>query len=163
MDLPAVMCRYADRFAALGRGKQQVGSPLGAWLVLALVAPVASGEVAEQIAEALGADVDTAHRMAVQLLAHPHPAVSAAAAAWTREGLTELDPWLRSLPANVQTGPVPTQNQADAWARKNTRGLIEQFPLDTRDVVVLLASALATRVTWIIPFETVDATGLGGP
>lgn len=163
MDLPALICGYADRFAALGRGEHHVGSPLGAWLVLAFAAPVATGQEAEQIAQALGTDVDTAHSLAMHLLAHPHPAVSAAAAAWTQQDLHGLDPWLESLPSIVQTGPVPTQDQADAWAREQTLGMIDQFPIHTRGVVVLLASALATRLTWDAPFETADAADLRGP
>lgn len=163
MELPALMCRYADRFAALGRGEHHVGSPLGAWLVLALAAPAVTGDLADRVVDALGADLDTAHRMAVELLAHPHPAVSAAATAWTQHGLAGLDSWLATLPADVQTGPVPTQYQADAWAREHTLGLIDRFPLDTGGVQVLLASALATRVSWATPFETTDATDLRGP
>lgn len=165
MDLSAVICRYADRFAARGRGDHHVWSPLGAWLMLALAAYAVTGQARDQIAEALGTDVDTAHRMAVELLTHPHPAVSAAAAAWTKEGLTGLDPWLESLPAGVHTGPLPTQDQADAWAREHTLGLIDEVPLGTRDAPVLLASVMATRITWVVttPFETTDATELGGP
>jgi len=163
MELCALVCGYADRFAALGRGEHHVGSPLGAWLVLALAAPAATGDLADRIVDALGADLTTAHRLAVQLLTHPHPAVSAAAAAWSQRGLTGLDPWLATLPAGVQTGPVPTQDEADAWARGHTFGLIDQFPLDTGGAQVLLASALATRVTWVTPFETTDATDLRGP
>lgn len=164
MDLPAVICRYADRFAALGRGDHHVGSPLGAWLILALAAPAATGQEADQIAETLGTDVETAHHIAMELLARPHPAVSAAAAAWAHEGLTGLDPWLGSLPVGVQAGPLPTQDQADAWARKRTGGLIDQLPLNTRNALVLLASVVATRITWVTtPFETADAAELGGP
>ncbi|NYJ76117.1 serpin family protein [Allobranchiibius huperziae] len=163
MTLPDLMCRYAERFAALGRGEHHVASPLGAWLVLALAAPAASGELADEIADALGADVDAAHRAAVELLAHPHPAVSAAAAAWVREGLPGLNAWLSTLPAEVETGPIPTQGQADSWAREHTLGLIDRFPVDTSDLAVLLVSALATRVTWLTRFDTADAADLRGP
>lgn len=163
MELPDLVCRYADRFAALGRGEHHVGSPLGAWLVLALAAPAATSDLAHQVVDALGADLTTAHCMAVELLAHPHPAVSAAAAAWTQEGLTGLDSWLATLPDGVRTGPVPTQDEADAWAREHTLGLIDRFPLNTPEFQVVLASALATRVTWATPFETTDATDLRGP
>ena len=163
MDLPAVVCRYAEPFAALGGGDHHVASPLGAWLVLALAAPAATGELAEQITDALGADAQTAHRAAADLLARPHPVVSAAAAAWTDPGLTGLDGWRDTLPTTVSTGPVPTQAQADAWAREHTLGQIETFPLDLTRMVIVLASALATKVTWVTPFELADAGELRGP
>ena len=161
MDLPDMMCRHAERFTALGQ-KHGVASPLGAWLVLALAAPAATRDLADEISHALGADLDTAHSAATELLAHPHPSVSAAAAAWRRDGLPGLDPWLATLPAEVETGGIPTQDHADAWAREHTLGLIERLPMDTSNLAVALASALATRVTWATPFETTDAADLRG-
>lgn len=117
MELPALVGRYADRFAALGRGEHHVGSPSGAWLVLALAAAAATGDLADRISDALGPDLNTAHRMAVKLLTHLHPAVSAAAAAWTQEGLPVLDPWLGSLPRMFRPGQClprmrPTRGRA---------------------------------------------------
>jgi hypothetical protein len=162
MDLPALVCRYADRFAALGGEEHHVASPLGAWLVLALAAPAATGPLAEQITDALGTDADSAHRAATELLASPHPSVAAAAAAWMGPELTGLDQWRARLPGTVTTGPVPTQQQADAWAREHTLGLIDTFPLDLARAVIVLASALATRVTWVTPFDLADAAELRG-
>lgn len=163
MRLPDLMCRYAERFAALGSGEHHVASPLGAWLVLALAGLAASGELAEEIEDALGTDIDSAHRAAKELLAHPHPAVPAAAAAWRRDGLPGLNPWVDTLPVQVETGGIPTQDRADAWAREHTLGLIDRFPVETKMFAVLLASVLATRVTWEMPFETTDAAELRGP
>ncbi len=163
MELTALVCRYAERFAELGGGRHHVSSPLGAWLVLALAAPAATGKLAEVITDALGTDVDTAHRAATDLLSHPHPTVAVAAAAWTRPGLVGLNGWTSGLPAPVATGPIPTQEQADAWAREHTLGLIERFPLDVDSALILLASALAARVSWAVPFELAPAAELRGP
>jgi hypothetical protein len=163
MELPELVCRYAGRFVALGGGTHHVGSPLGAWLVLALAAPAATGSLAEQLTDSLGTDPDSACRMATGVLNRRHPAVSAAAAAWALQGLTGLDGWRAGLPATVTTGPIPTPDEANTWARDNTLGLIERFPVDVTQVAIVLASALATRVTWLTPFETTDATELHGP
>jgi hypothetical protein len=99
-----------------------------------------------------------------QLQKEPHPAVAAAMAAWTRAGLTGLDRWWSTLPDSVATGAIPTQEQADEWARTHSLGMIDKFPGDLDDtVLVVLASALATRVTWLRPFQSVPAGELRGP
>jgi hypothetical protein len=70
--------------------------------------------------------------------------------------------WLAGLPGSVERGDVPTQAQADAWARRTTQGMIETFPIEITPLVVLvLASALATKVSWLRPFDVVPATALG--
>ena len=58
---------------------------------------------------------------------------------------------------------MPTQEEADAWARRATLGLIRAFPLQIDERMrIVLASALATRVSWDVPFDVVSAAeGLG--
>ncbi|NHN56162.1 hypothetical protein G9U51_10270 [Calidifontibacter sp. DB0510] len=162
-DLPALISRYAERFATLGGGTHHISSPLGAWLVLALVAPAAEGDDQQQLLDALGTDARSAQRAAAELLAEPHPAVVAAAAAWTDPSSARLIQWSGSLPKTVETGAIPSQAAADDWAREKTLGLIERFPVELRELVVVLASALATRISWSIPFEFADASELRGP
>jgi hypothetical protein len=66
------------------------------------------------------------------------------------------------LPDLVETGPIPDQAALDAWASRHTDGLIDRFPITVdASVLLLLASALATRVSWEVPFQTVPATELG--
>ncbi|MDT4935401.1 MAG: hypothetical protein QOK11_3293 [Pseudonocardiales bacterium] len=163
MEPAALICEYAERFAALGTDQHQVGSPLGAWLALALAATAAQGALREEISHALGTDVESAQRLVAELLDSPHPAVAMALAAWAMPGLPGLDPWRSTLPARVTTGAVPTREQADAWAREQTLGMIDTFPIDVRDTVIVLASALATRVTWLHEFDVVDSAQLRGP
>ena len=80
MTLPPLVSRYAERFALLGGDEHRVGSPLGAWLVLAIAAPAAHGALRAEIVDVLGTDVDSAHRLAGALLERSHPAVAAALA-----------------------------------------------------------------------------------
>jgi hypothetical protein len=163
VDIAAPIARYADRFhRAVGDG-HHVASPLGAWLLLALAAPAATGPAREALVEVLGVDVDQARAVAAALLAEPHPAVASAIAAWRSEIAGEaLDAWFAGLPATVETGAMPSQAEADEWARERTLGLIDKFPLAlTREVVLVLASALATKVSWQIAFDLVPAAELG--
>src|SRR5262249_24543617 len=52
--------------------------------------------------------------------------------------------------------------RADRWAREHTLGLIEKFPVNITDkIYLLLATALATKVSWDRPFELVPGSALG--
>jgi hypothetical protein len=132
---------YAVRFHRAVGTKHHVASPLGAWLLIAM-----SGAGDSALAEAL---LDT-----------PHPLVAAASAMWHAPHAEP--PSLPALPASTATGPLPDQAGLDRWARENTFGLIEQFPLKlSPEVVLVLASALATRISWEHPFELAPASALG--
>jgi hypothetical protein len=159
------VARYAARLHSAVGARHHVASPLGAWLLLALAAPASTGEDREALTDVLGCDVDVAAGAAAELLADPHPLVAAAAAVWTERGYTGsagLRRWLAGLPASVTTGDLPGQAGLDSWAREHTFGLIDRFPLDASDAYLVLATALATKVSWQMPFELSAASSLGG-
>lgn len=159
---PELVSAYAAQFNRSVLGEHAVASPLGLWLLLALVGPATSGESRRVLEAALGTTVDDATARAGVLLSDPHPAVSALAAVWDRELGPAFDDWVRTLPDVVQRGPVPDQAQADAWARANSNGLIPQFPLQLHELTrLVLASALATDIGWSQPLGTTKE--LGGP
>jgi len=162
-DVAAAVVRYAQRFHAGLGDRHHVASPLGAWLLLAVAGPASSGRLRAELAEVLGTDVESATAAAAALLGSPHPLVASAVAVWNQPGVSQaLARWLAGLPAAVQTGELPSQPAADAWAREHTFGLVERFPLElTPDVLLVLASALATKVSWDQPFRRVPADRLG--
>jgi hypothetical protein len=160
-DLAGPVSRYARRFHDLVGAGHQVASPLGAWLVLALSAPASAGADRVALTEVLGCNPDLAARTAADLLSHPHPLVAAAAGVWNKPGAVSAQ-WLAGLPAAVQRGAVPDQAELDRWARDHTFGLIDSFPieLDPSDCLIL-ATALATKVSWTQPFALAAASTLG--
>lgn len=156
--LPEAVCGYARRLHAAIGDTHHIASPLGAWLVLALVGEAARGPEAARLGVVLGMPTADAARFARELLDNPHPAVTAAAAAWATASPGPAADWLAGLPAAVAKGPVPTQAEADAWARDHTYGLIDRFPIDMAGGWLgVLASALATRISWSPAFDTTDA------
>lgn len=165
-ESPAGDCvaAYAARWQAVLRPGHQVASPLGAWLLLALAAPASSGPERAALTEVLGCDVDAAAQTAAALLAGPHPLVATAAAAWTAAG-AQLGPafgrWREALPPQVSSGDLPDEADRDAWARRHTFGLISRFPVPGGNLLLVLASALATKVSWAVPYELAPAASLG--
>jgi hypothetical protein len=162
--LPVALARYARRFHQVAGAGHHVASPLGAWLLLALAGPACAGDDLRQLEEILGADAGAAAGFAAELLASPHPLVHAAAAVWSANGSADarIASWRAGLPSQVDTGPVPGQAELDAWARRHTLGLIDRFPVKNDGTLIwLLATALATRVSWERPFDLAPASALG--
>jgi hypothetical protein len=155
---------YAARLHAVVDTKHHVASPLGAWVLLALAAPASTGADRDWLADVLGCDADAAAQAAADLLAGPHPLVASAAALWTSSG-AELGPgfehWRAGLPSQVTTGDLPSQAGLDRWVREHTFGLIDRFPIQDDGLLLVLASALATKVSWMVPFELAPAVSLG--
>ncbi len=163
-ELAAPLAAYARRFHAGAGPGHHVGSPLGAWLALALCGPACAGPDRTALSEVLGCEIEIAADTAAALLSEPHPLVAAAAAAWHRDGVASaaLADWQDRLPAAVATGVLPGPAQLDGWAREHSFGLIPRFPVRlTPDVGLLLATTLAARVSWQQPFDLAPASELG--
>ena len=161
-DMVSLVDAYARRIcpAVLAQhGEDSVSSPLGIWLLLAACATGSFGAERMALEEALGCTASTAAGLLSEFLDAPPTALRSAMALWVRsvDRSTPLVEWSASLPAPIERGPLPTQAEADAWVDRQTEGLIPRFPMGiTPDLRLLLASALATKVSWDIPFG-VDA------
>src|SRR6266536_2665515 len=73
-----------------------------------LAGPACAGDDLRQLEEVLGADADAAAGFAAELLAHPHPAVHAAAAVWGGNGSAadaRIASWRAGLPPQVEHRP----------------------------------------------------------
>jgi hypothetical protein len=159
----SAVATYVERLHARTGHGHHVVSALGAWMLVALCAPLADDEGRVELAEVLGADPLEAAKFAAELLAQPHPLVAAAAGLWIAPAVSSpaMERWRAGLPDVVTTGDIPTQEALDAWATTRTLGLIEHFPFEaTPDLVCLLATALATKVSWEVPFDAVLAEEL---
>ncbi len=133
-------------------------------MLLALCSSVVEHQQPEELADILGGGPGAAATFAAGLLADPHPLVATGAGFWLRptRGTDGIRRWWDSLGAVVDTGAIPTPEDADTWAADRTFGLITRFPISiTLDVLCLLASALATKVSWEVPFAVVDGNALG--
>lgn len=147
---------YAARLNPILLTEHAVTSPLGVWLLAALVAPAASGASRDGLEAVLGCAADDAAARAAQLLGDPHPAVAAAAAVWDKQLGAGFAEWASGLPGVVERGAVPSKADADAWARERTQGMIEQFSIETDELTrLILASALATDISWVQPLQEV--------
>jgi hypothetical protein len=138
-------------------------------LLLAACAVGATGEDLRALEDTIGCSADDALAMVSAFMARPPAAVKTAIACWVSvaDATKTVSAWLRRLPDEVESGYMPTAAEADAWADRNTLGLIKDFPVaidpSTR---IVLASALATRVSWRAPFEIApadDGLGAGSP
>jgi hypothetical protein len=155
-----IYCRRVTRAVLDQHQNGSVSSPLGIWLLLAACVTAAVGSELEQLEDVLGCSASEAASLLAQFLERPPPALHSALALWVSRSdrATPLVEWSAGLPRGVQRGPIPSQADADAWAARHTSGLIRRFPLEITDLTrIILASALATKVTWQQPFEIAPA------
>jgi hypothetical protein len=138
---------------------ESVCSPLGVWLLLCACLEAAEGAERERLEAVIGCSCGDAAKLLDAFLAAVPSALLAAIALWAREAAAteSFARWRAGLPAAIERSPVPTQEQADAWADRNTLGLIPRFPLAVDGFDLVLASALATRVSWERPYEAIPA------
>ena len=163
-DVTAAVARYAGRLHRVAGEGHHVASPLGAWLLLALCGPASSGDARAERAEVVGCDLDEAAAVARVLLWVSHGQLAAAAGVWWRAGAStdRLARWLAGLPPGAETGQLAGQAALDDWADRSTGGMISKFPVDLPPKVLLvLATALAARISWQAPFDVVPGTALG--
>jgi hypothetical protein len=161
--LAALVDAYARRVAPAvldQHRKGSVSSALGVWLLLAACASAAVGSERAQLEAALGCPADEASRLLARFMKDPPPALHTAIALWVavEDASPQVAAWRRGLPGQVESGFMPTQAQADAWAERETLGLIGKFPMDIDELTrIVVASALATKVSWEVPFGVVAA------
>lgn len=148
---PLVLAQHED---------ESVSSALGIWLLLAACVTGAVGEERAALEEALGCSADQAAALLETFMSSPPRALKAAIAVWVAvaDATSELAQWVRGLPAAVESGFMPTKREANAWTDRKTLGLIKSFPLEIdASTRIVLASALATKVSWPVPFDLVEA------
>jgi len=120
-----------------------VVSGLGVRPLLAILAGLAAGPARDELVEAAGGPY-------AGLLQTPE--LRMALGLWTRPEIT-LQPGVdRLLPPEVR-GTLTDQAALDAWVTEQTGGLLERMPMQLSPAVLLvLASALALRTKWVLPF-----------
>lgn len=149
----ALVAAYARRLGAL----PGVSSPLGVWLLLALLAPHAPAGSESELEKTLGTSPADARARAVRLLGDRHPAVGLAAGMFWDSSVPGASGVARALPASVATGRVPDQATLDEWTREHSLGLLEAFPLEVSDdTLLLLANVLATDISWTRELDIAD-------
>lgn len=147
-DMAGLIAAYAAATRqSLGTAQTPAISYLGLWLLLARLAPVATGAHRERLADVLGVSCEDASSLAADLLDAPHRTVAAALGAWSRVPPTATIP--------VALDELPDQAGLDRWASEHTRGLIERFPLQVNPLTMLvLATALVLQPRWTKKMRT---------
>lgn len=136
-------------------------SGAGLWPLLALLASAADEQAGAELEGVVGWRASGAMRAALELIdiLRTGESTTAALGVWTRDGIPLHDDWASQLPEGV-IGTLTDQAALDRWAAEGTDGLIEKFPLQLNPgILLVLASALATRVKWVEPFDSRPRNG----
>jgi serine protease inhibitor len=136
-----------------------VVSGLGVWPLLALLATGADEPGRTELAEAAGVDAANGSTDAIRLIEAIEGSADlhAALGVWVSEQLKLAESFDAVMPAplvGMLTGnPSVDKPRLDAWAAEHTDDLVRELPLELDpDVLLVLASALLLRTTWVRPF-----------
>lgn len=156
-NIASLVNNYALNFLDVLPNGHSVSSPLGVWLLLALLAPYSEGENREQLEIILGDSAEKSSNIAVDFLQSLPEDIKGSIGLWYREDFldkTTLETFLNKLPSIVSVEDSMSQRQLDSWAKEKTLGIINSFPVEIEDLTALIfASAIATKVSWKNPFE----------
>ncbi|MFI5915038.1 hypothetical protein [Dactylosporangium sp. NPDC051541] len=133
-----------------GRSPGAVFSAAAIYPLLALLASVASGRVARELAA-----------VAPGPLALP---VRSALGLWTREGLPLALDWAARADPRLTGDPLIDRPLLDAWAAAQTGAPVPPLPFaDVQADGVVLAAALAVTADWAVPFTDGVLRPAAGP
>ncbi|MGW6276608.1 serpin family protein [Kribbella sp. NPDC055071] len=134
-------------------------SGLGLWPLLATLATAADEPGRAELARAAGIDAAAGSQDALALVQAIEGSsdLHAALGVWVNEHLKLAETFDSVMPAplvGMLTGRSDVDKpKLDAWAAEHTQNLIREMPLQlTPDVMLVLASALSLRTTWVRPF-----------
>lgn len=149
-------------------GGATVLSGLGVWPLLAALAEGAGGAARDELAEAVGLAAETGLDSARDLLGvlARNPALHTALGLWTAASVPVNEQWAARLPAAahgvLDADPARSQAALDAWAEKETDGLLHHMPIRVeQETLLVLASALTVRTQWEHSFDAAPAIGSG--
>jgi hypothetical protein len=163
-QLQETISKYSKVFHQEYKNDHHIVSPLGAWMLLALLAQGTNEEspLSQAAEKALGVTVQQSESLLKELLSTNHPAVSSALKAWLEaESLSSsnsLQNWLQEVkgycPVDVK---IPTQDELDSWVKEKSLDLIEEFPvsIDPDWFTGLFATVVATDVEWDVPMKII--------
>jgi len=147
-----------------------VFSSLGVWPLLGLLASGAEGRTRDELSAAFALPVDEAGQTVRALLDKigRTTEIKAALGLWFAPLSEPHQSWLDAFPEEVVqtlTGDLRAdQDRLDAWARKKTGGRIDEMPCEIdKNVVLVLASAIALETVWPEPFREERGVVESGP
>lgn len=160
---------FQNQVMKLEEESNKIGSPLGAWVLLAIVSGVKperyTVEERQELENILGQTIENSFELAVNLLETLPVDVQLAAASWIEARFSQIPKvaeWFAQLKETESVSSkigLPTQDEANAWASEKTQGLISEFPADMNDeqLVMVLTTAIVTKIQWSVPFDEVSA------
>ncbi|TCC02031.1 proteinase inhibitor I4 serpin [Kribbella soli] len=168
-DVVRAVNDLTTRWARTLPAENTVVAGLGLWPLLAILATGADEPGRTELATAAGVDPETGSTDAIRLIEAIEASadLNAALGVWVSEQLKLAESFDSVMPAplvGLLTGnPAVDKAKLDAWAAEHTDDLIREMPLDLDgDVMLVLASALLLRTTWVRPF-TEQIRRVAGP
>lgn len=157
-ELAGYITKYSEIFnEVIDVDQHHVASPLGAWMLLAFLSEKQDSQLLEKV---LGVDTTKAAELLEGLLKDIPEPIAATLHGWINPDSTKryAEFIKRSRFDKDIEVKFPSEKELNDWAKNNTKGIIEKFPLVPDDTFTgLFASALATDVKWRQPLDVESA------
>ena len=139
-----------------------VGSPLASWFLLASIARgidyTGNPALKESIESRLHMTVENAAQAVLDILKR-YPSLNYVVKSWATndlEAIPAVEKWVDNNTMIPHQASIPSQEDINAWAAKNTKNLIETFPITLdSSVEFLVANIIYSKLTWQTPFKPV--------
>lgn len=165
-QLQETISAYSKIFHNKYNDEHHIVSPLGAWMLLTLLAQGSNDEsdpldpIAKQ---ALGLPIQESGNLLKELLSSDHPAVFSALKAWLAPDASSSDVSLREWRKEVESYcpidvKIPTNDELNSWVQDKSLNLIQEFPvsIDPSWFKGLFATVVATDVEWEVPMKVIQ-------
>jgi serine protease inhibitor len=170
VDAVAASNRLTAAWAARQPDGSTAFSGLGAWVLLAALEAGAAGAALDELTAAAGVPAEDALAAVAEIhrLVWGSHGIHAALGVWVQAAVPLEPAWRDALPAGVVgslSGEAAADQAAlDAWVDRETGGELHVLPIAVDAATLLvLASALAVRTTWVEPFTPLPITFETGP
>lgn len=157
-DFKEILDKFSAQFHQNFAGEHRVGSPLGAWCLLAFVAADTKNP-ASAVLKNLGCTPSEAKHILLTLLKEKPDVVALAVNSWINPeaaALKSFTDWIADVKEfNATTVTIPGEEELNSWVDKESLGLINSFPvnINPEDFLGLFATVIATDIKWDAPFD----------
>lgn len=173
-ELAEIISNYSSVFHnaladSLSSEKNFIASPLGAWLLMAIIAGSNEDGYTKQeraeISAILQTSIPHAYSLANELLATHNDEIASAVGSWfSPTGLIheEALAWINSLKNNNvidYSATLPSESELNDWTAEKTLGIMKEFPGQiSEQTQLLISTVLATKISWKHFFNVVPNT-----
>lgn len=149
---------FSEKFHRNFLEEHRVGSPLGAWCLLAYIATNDENPNPE-VTKSLGCTTREAKEILLALIKEKPAVIALAVNSWINPSVADTRPissWTKDVAEIARpVASIPDAEELNEWVERETLGLISEFPatINRNDFLALFSTVAATEINWETPLK----------